>query len=113
MNPDDDRRQKPMQMGLPLEFRGEASDSPRSGESPTVGRGDGRSGTDRLMERVVERDNAQAALKRVRRNKGSPGIDGMTVGELPRYLAEHWDGLRAQLLAGTYQPKPVRRQAIP
>lgn len=65
------------------------------------------------MELVVERDNALAALKRVRRNKGSPGIDGMTVGELPRYLAEHWDELRAQLLAGTYRPKPVRRQAIP
>ncbi len=65
------------------------------------------------MELVVERDNALAALKRVRRNKGSPGVDGMTVGELPRYLAEHWDDLRAQLLAGTYRPKPVRRQAIP
>jgi group II intron reverse transcriptase/maturase len=65
------------------------------------------------MEQVVERDNARAALKRVRRNKGSPGIDGMSVEELPRYLTEHWSELREQLLAGTYQPRPVKRQAIP
>ena len=64
------------------------------------------------MEQVVERGNALAALKRVRRNKGSPGPDGMTVDELPRYLAEHWNDLKAKLLAGTYQPKPVRRKEI-
>jgi retron-type reverse transcriptase len=58
------------------------------------------------MELVVERRNAARALKRVRQNKGSPGIDGMTVGELPEHLAENWEGLRAELLAGTYQPKP-------
>ncbi|MFI5362727.1 MAG: group II intron reverse transcriptase/maturase [Elusimicrobiota bacterium] len=65
------------------------------------------------MEQVVERDNARAALKRVRRNKGSPGVDGMSVEELPRYLVDNWRGLREQLLAGTYQPRPVKRQAIP
>lgn len=65
------------------------------------------------MERVVERPNLLAALKRVRRNQGSPGIDGMTVDELPAYLGEHWPRLREQLLAGTYQPAPVKRQAIP
>ncbi len=65
------------------------------------------------MEEVVRRDNAKAALKRVKQNKGSPGVDGMTVGELPKYLAEHWDAIREQLLAGTYQPKPVKRQEIP
>jgi group II intron reverse transcriptase/maturase len=65
------------------------------------------------MEEVVERRNARAALKRVRQNKGSPGSDGMTVEELPKYLAEHWEDLRAQLLAGTYQPRPVKRQPIP
>ncbi len=53
-----------------------------------------------LMERVVERGNVEAALKRVRQNKGSPGIDGMTVDELPTYLAEHWEAIREQLLAG-------------
>jgi retron-type reverse transcriptase len=65
------------------------------------------------MEAVVERSNARAALKRVRQNKGSPGSDGMTVEELPKHLTEHWEDLRAQLLAGTYQPKPVKRQSIP
>ena len=43
------------------------------------------------MEQVVERGNVEAALKRVRQNKGSPGIDGMTVDELPAHLAEHWE----------------------
>ena len=52
-------------------------------------------------------------MKRVRQNQGSPGIDGMTVGELPKHLAENWEALRAQLLDGTYQPKPVKRQPIP
>jgi group II intron reverse transcriptase/maturase len=65
------------------------------------------------MERAVERPNLLAALKRVRRNQGSPGIDGMTVDELPVYLREHWPRLREQLLAGTYQPQPVKRQRIP
>jgi group II intron reverse transcriptase/maturase len=65
------------------------------------------------MEQVVERSNVKAALKRVRQNKGGPGIDGMTVDELPRHLVEHWENLRDQLLAGSYQPKPVKRQEIP
>ena len=65
------------------------------------------------MEEVVGRDNAKAALKRVKQNKGSPGVDGMTVQDLPSYLVEHWAEVRAQLLAGTYQPKPVREQEIP
>jgi group II intron reverse transcriptase/maturase len=49
----------------------------------------------------------------VKKNKGSPGIDGMTVGELPDYLRAHWHELREHLLAGTYQPAPVRRHLIP
>ena len=65
------------------------------------------------MERVVERGRAKAALKRVKQNKGSPGVDGMTVDELPKYLVENWETIRAQLLSGTYQPKPVRKVEIP
>jgi RNA-directed DNA polymerase len=65
------------------------------------------------MERVVESSNLKTALKRVRRNKGSPGVDGMTVDELPKYLVENWIRIREQLLAGTYQPKPVRQVEIP
>ena len=65
------------------------------------------------MERVCERANLQAALKRVKKNKGSAGIDGMTVDELPEHLKTHWPALREQLLTGTYQPSPVRRHGIP
>ena len=65
------------------------------------------------MERVVSRPNMLAAYKRVRENKGSPGIDGITVDELRLWLQKHWDGVREQLLAGTYRPQPVKRQAIP
>ena len=65
------------------------------------------------MEEVVERGNMKAALRRVKSNKGSPGVDGMTVEELPVHLAAHWETVRAQLLDGSYQPQPVRQQEIP
>lgn len=65
------------------------------------------------MERVVSRPNMLAAYKRVRENKGSPGIDGMTVDDLRLWLQEHWEGVREQLLASSYRPQPVKRQIIP
>jgi len=65
------------------------------------------------MERVVERGNLVRALKRVRQNKGSPGVDGLKVEELSEYLREHWFLNREQLLAGQYQPSAVRRVEIP
>jgi RNA-directed DNA polymerase len=104
--------QKAAQAELPLEAKGEAPTDQRSGESPAAIPGDERSGLDQLMEQVVERDNAKAALKRVKRNKGSPGVDGMTVDELVPYLRVHWPAVREQLLAGTYQPQSVRRHEI-
>jgi len=75
--------------------------------------GTGRSGMSDLMGKVVSRRNLQVALKRVRKNKGSPGINGMTVEELPDHLRENWPALREQLLAGRYQPCAVKRQLIP
>jgi len=66
-----------------------------------------------LLSRVLERANLQRALKQVRQKKGAPGIDGMTVDDLPAYLREHWLELRATLVAGTYYPQPVRRVEIP
>jgi RNA-directed DNA polymerase len=69
--------------------------------------------TNRLMEEVCERENLKAALRRVKANKGSPGVDGMTVAALPGYLKQHWPALREQLLSGTYQPQPVKRVEIP
>jgi RNA-directed DNA polymerase len=110
---EDATRQKTGQLVLPLVGRGEAPRGQRSGEAFTATNGNERPGTDRLMEEVVQRGNAKAALKRVKQNKGSPGVDGMTVDELPKYLVEHWEAIREQLLAGTYQPKPVKRQEIP
>jgi hypothetical protein len=107
------RHQKPSQLGLALETRGEAPHVQRSGEFPTATSGNGRPGSDRLMEEVVERVNAKAALKRVKQNKGSPGIDGMTVEELPAYLVKHWERVREELLSGSYKPQAVRRQQIP
>ena len=65
------------------------------------------------MEAVVERDNLRKALAQVRRNKGAPGVDGMTVDELAPYLRDHWPAIRTQLLEGTYRPQPVLRVEIP
>jgi RNA-directed DNA polymerase len=65
------------------------------------------------MEEVCERNNCWQAYKRVKANKGSPGIDGMTIGDLAGYLKQHWPRIREQLLRGTYQPQPVRRVEIP
>ena len=59
------------------------------------------------------RDNLRKALAQVKRNKGAPDIDGMSVNDLAPYLKEHWPAIRAQLLDGTYQPQPVRRVEIP
>lgn len=106
------------QMELALEGGGEASNAQRSGEAGRASHGKERLGSDhlpmyQLMERVVERENALKALKRVRRNRGSPGSDGMTVDELSPHLREHWKMIREQLLAGTYRPSVVRRTLIP
>jgi RNA-directed DNA polymerase len=100
------------QLELAFGGRGEAAANGRSGEARAAARGSERSGRDRLMEQVVWRGDVKAALRRVRQNKGSPGVDGMTVDELPRYLVTHWEEIRAQLLEGTYQPLPVRKVEI-
>jgi RNA-directed DNA polymerase len=84
-----------------------------SGEARSATQDTGCLGASDLMERVLARPNLQAALKRVRQNKGSPGIDGMSVEQLPDYLREHWPALRERLLVGSYQPQAVRRHLIP
>jgi RNA-directed DNA polymerase len=105
--------QKPGRLGRVRGGSGEAARAGRRVEASTAGRGNERSGTGGLMELVCERQNLMAALKRVKDNKGSPGIDGMTVGELPAFLKLHWLRLREELLAGAYRPQSVRRVAIP
>ncbi len=69
--------------------------------------------TNRWMEEVCERENLKEALRRVKANKGSAGVDGITVGGISDYLKQHWPAIREQLLNGTYEPKPVRRVEIP
>jgi RNA-directed DNA polymerase len=93
---------------------GAAPSATQSGEARRATDEDERSGTTRLlMEQVVVRENAIAAFKRVQRNKGGPGIDGMTVGHLEAHLREHWPAIREQLLAGIYQPSVVLRREFP
>ena len=77
----------------------------RRAESPAIG--------EQLMEEVCERDNCKRALARVKANKGSAGVDAMSVQQLPAYLKQHWPAIREQLLSGTYEPQPVKRVEIP
>ncbi len=101
-------------LAFPAGRRSEAPRPAREGtEPPTATRASERPAcTDRWMEEVVERANLKAALQRVKANKGSPGLDGMTVQQLPGSLVEHWPALRDQLLKGTYAPQPVKRVEI-
>ena len=69
-------------------------------------------GEQRMMEEVVERENMRAAYQQVSRNGGAPGIDGMSVEELGRYLAVEWQGIKEALLSDRYQPQPVKRVEI-
>lgn len=107
------RPQKSGQLELPFGRPGEAWGAGRSGELLSAASGDARSGTERLMEEVVEPANLKAALQRVKRNQGCPGIDGMTVEELPGWLWANWERVREELLAGCYQPCAVTRRTIP
>jgi RNA-directed DNA polymerase len=110
----DNKARKPIQMAFNWEAgvkpwgpgaRGESLAARESTERPMEG--------GNLMEEVVERHNLQAALQQVRANKGSPGVDGMSVDDLPEFLKAHWPEIKAQLLDGTYQPQVIKRVEIP
>src|ERR1700689_1058939 len=94
---------------------GEAREAGReeTESSPVVNDPESPASTNRLMEEVCERENLKEALRRVKANKGSPGVDGITVNQLDDYLEQHWPAIREQLLSGTYKPKPVKRVEIP
>ena len=68
--------------------------------------------TEQLMEEVCDRENLERAWKRVKRNKGSPGVDGMTIDDAKAFLRQHWPNIRSQLLDGNYRPQPVRRVLV-
>ena len=113
----DKRQNNQLQMVLAFtgEGRSEAPKARRGGtESFTVKRRtESPAIEEQVMEEVCERENCLQALKRVKSNKGSPGIDGMRVEELSGHLREHWPAIRGQLLNGTYKPQPVKRVEIP
>jgi RNA-directed DNA polymerase len=112
-----DKRQKTqLRLAFSEEGRSEAPRAPGGGSESLPAKRlseNPAKNSERLMEEVCERKNGLQALKRVKSNKGSAGIDGMTVGELPAYLKEHWPAIRDQLLSGTYKPQPVKRVEIP
>jgi group II intron reverse transcriptase/maturase len=101
------------QLAFALEEEGEAYPEPAQGSKPSAAADPMRTLTQRLMEQVADAGNMRHALKRVKENHGSAGVDGRTVGELPDYLRTHWPRIRQELLEGTYQPHPVKRVAMP
>jgi RNA-directed DNA polymerase len=112
----DDKRQKnQLVLAFLEESRSEAPTASLEGTESSAGRRGIESPaiTEQLMEEVCERENCKQALQRVKANKGSAGVDGMTVQQLPEYLKQHWPAIREQLLSGTYRPQPVRRVEIP
>src|SRR5499426_2516559 len=116
MNLTDDKQQNiQMELDLSSALTGEAREAGREEtESSRATNGtESPASTNRLMEEVCERENLKAALRQVRGNQGSPGVDGMTVVGLKDYLKQHWPAIREQLLNGTYEPMPVRRVEIP
>src|ERR1700746_2250087 len=110
------RRQK-IQYSLALEpgDQGETLVSGYEGTEPFVAKptSESSASAEQLMEEACDRANLVRARKRVRSNKGSPGVDGMTIAGAKVYLREHWPNIRSQLLSGTYQPQPVKRVEIP
>ncbi len=111
-----DKRQH-IQLELDFSFprSGEACGTGREGiESPLAAHDtESPANTNPWMEEVCERNNLKEALRQVKTNKGSAGIDRVTVGQLDDYLKQHWPVIREQLLNGTYEPQPVRRVEIP
>ena len=101
-------------LAFPMESRSETPKATAKGTETLVAKHKAESlaGTERLMEEVCELENCKQALQRVKANKGSPGVDGMTVEQLPEYLKQHGLEIGEQLRNGTYQPQPVRRVEI-
>jgi RNA-directed DNA polymerase len=109
------RQKKPGFAGLGAKGRGESSVGGDEGTETFVAKPPPQSPayTEQLMEEVCNRENLERAWKRVRSNKGGPGVDGMTIDSAKAHLREHWPNIRSQLLEGTYQPLPVKRVEIP
>ena len=111
------KRQKMIQLelALPMASRGEAPKASGKGTEPVAAERatESPASGEQMMEEICQRDNLIRAWKRVKSNRGSPGVDGITVDELKDYLDEYWPEIREQLLSGTYKPQPVKRVEIP
>lgn len=109
------RRKTQMELAFKKERRGDAPESAEGGIEVRVAKRESENpaDTEHLMEEVCKQSNARRALKRVRQNKGSPGVDGVTVDELPGCLRENWPRMKEELLAGKYKTQPVKRVEIP
>jgi RNA-directed DNA polymerase len=103
-----ERPERPRKVG-----GGTAEDTGFERQADTARQGKAGDETSRLMEEVLRRENILAAYRRVVRNGGAPGVDGMTVDELMVYCREHWAHIREELLSGCYKSQPVRRVEIP
>ena len=108
------RQKNQLELAFAAEPKGETRKHAGKGTEPFTAKRETESptSTERLMEEVVERENLKKALRRVRSNKGSGGVDGMTVDQLPAYLRTHWPDMRSKLLSGTYKAQPVKRVEI-
>ena len=113
MNLGEAMAQKTTQLELPLWSTGESRETSRSEQALTATTGNEGPGTRALMLEVVDHRNIERAARKVKSNRGAPGIDGMKVDELDGWLRERWPVVREQLLAGDYEPSPVRRVSIP
>ena len=110
-----DTRQKiQLELAFTAERKGEARTPDRKGTESSLARYESESlaESERLMEAVCEARNLKQALRRVKTNGGSPGIDGMKTEELAKWLIENWTKLREELLTGRYKPQPVKRVEI-
>ena len=114
------KRQMPDQSGRVGVAHGEAVRDPISDEAcdplsehPAIGSAKSNAGTGGLLEAALTRENLQAAWRRVKANKGAPGVDGLDIEQTAQMVRTHWSQIRQELLAGTYRPSPVRRVMIP
>src|ERR1700674_166692 len=104
-----------LELALPMPSRGEAPrrDAQEVEAVTATTEPENPACTAHLMEAICAPDNIEAALRAVVRNKGAPGVDGITVRQLPGILKARWPEIEEQLLQGRYQPQPVRRVQIP
>jgi len=105
--------QKPGKPGRIKDGMGETQAGVIRDEAPAAGQKHKGSGRDDLLLQVLSRENMAAAWKRVKANKGSAGVDGLTIEQTIEFLKEHWPRIRQEITDGTYQPLAVRRVEIP